>query len=174
MWWNLKIVSLEPQPNKNTKDEANKQKPNRITSAGTAADSDKMMKLTTSSHHIAKPPVVCTPFSSVFYNVSLCHPVEWLWWVGQGRLLDRLAFVLWVCAPDHVPDLQRWLVRVVLSLGLNGRMVKVFICVQQVVACKVILSVCKQKVFVYTVILSTCKQTLCVCKQIFVRWVLIL
>ena len=58
MWWNLKIVRPVPQPNKNTKDEANKQKPNRITSAETAADSDKMMKLTTSSHHIAKPPVV--------------------------------------------------------------------------------------------------------------------
>ena len=59
MWWNLKIVSLEPQPNKNTKDEANRQKPNRITSAETDADSDKMPKLTTSSHHIAKPNVGC-------------------------------------------------------------------------------------------------------------------
>ncbi|MEJ7678299.1 MAG: hypothetical protein WKG06_10650 [Segetibacter sp.] len=59
MWWNLKIVSPEPQPIKNTKDEANKQKSNRITSAETAADSDKMPKLTTSSHHIAKPPVGC-------------------------------------------------------------------------------------------------------------------
>jgi len=63
MWWNLKIGSLEPQPNKNTKVEANKQKPNRITSAETAADSDKMPKLTTSSHHIAKPPVVCSCLS---------------------------------------------------------------------------------------------------------------
>ena len=58
MWWHLKIVRPVPQPNKNTKDEVNKQKPNRITSAETAADSDKMPKLTTSSHHIAKPPVV--------------------------------------------------------------------------------------------------------------------
>ena len=41
-----------------------KQKPNRITSAETAADSDKMPKLTTSSHHIAKPPVGCCYFSS--------------------------------------------------------------------------------------------------------------
>jgi len=41
----------------NTKDEVNKQKPNRITSAETTADSEKMPKLTTSSHHIAKPPV---------------------------------------------------------------------------------------------------------------------
>jgi hypothetical protein len=62
MWWNLKIVRPEPQPNKNTKVEDNKQKPIRITSAGTDADSDKMMKLTTSSHHIAKPPVVRSPF----------------------------------------------------------------------------------------------------------------
>jgi hypothetical protein len=37
MWWNLKVVSPEPQPNKNTKDEANKQKPNRIPSAETKA-----------------------------------------------------------------------------------------------------------------------------------------
>jgi len=57
MWWNLKIVSPVPQLNKNTKDEANKQKPNRITSAETDADSDKMPKLRTSSHHIAKPHV---------------------------------------------------------------------------------------------------------------------
>jgi len=47
MWRNLKISSPEPQPDKNTKDEANKQKPNRITSAETAADSNKMQKLTT-------------------------------------------------------------------------------------------------------------------------------
>jgi hypothetical protein len=57
MWWNLKIVSPKPQPNKNTKDETNKQKHNRITSAETADDSDKMLKLTTSCHHIAKPNV---------------------------------------------------------------------------------------------------------------------
>jgi hypothetical protein len=68
MWWNLKIVSPEPRPNKNTKDEANKQKPNRITSAETAADSDKMMKLTTSSHHIAKPPVIRIPLETSVKN----------------------------------------------------------------------------------------------------------
>ncbi len=61
MWWNLKIVRPELQPNKNTKDEANKQNPNRIASGETAADIDKMPKLTTSSHHIAKPPVVRSP-----------------------------------------------------------------------------------------------------------------
>ena len=122
------------------------------------------MKITRSCPNNAKPPVVCIPFSSVVYNVSLCHPAEWLWWVGQGRFLDRLASVLWVCAPDHVPDLQRWHVRVVMSLGLFGRVVKVFICVQQLFVCKVILAVCKQKVFDCTVILSTCKQALCVCK----------
>ena len=59
MWWNLKIVRPEPQPIKNTKDEVNKQKLNRITSAETAADSDKMPRLTTSCHHIAKPNVGC-------------------------------------------------------------------------------------------------------------------
>jgi hypothetical protein len=68
MWWNLKIVRLEPQPNKNTKDEANKQKHNRVTSAETAADSDKMPKLTTSSHHIAKPNVGCC---TVYFELAL-------------------------------------------------------------------------------------------------------
>lgn len=57
MWWNLKIVSPEPQPNKNTKDEVNKQKPNRITSAGTDADSDKMFIAPTSSQPCSKPNV---------------------------------------------------------------------------------------------------------------------
>ena len=57
MWRNLKIVRPEPKPNKNTKDEVNKQKLNRITSAETV-DNDKMLKLTMSSHHIAKLPVV--------------------------------------------------------------------------------------------------------------------
>jgi hypothetical protein len=67
MWWNLKIVRPEPQPNKNTKDEADKQKPSRITSAETADDSDKLPKLTTSSHHIAKPNVGCSAF--YFFNL---------------------------------------------------------------------------------------------------------
>jgi hypothetical protein len=70
MWWNLKIVRPEPQPNKNTKDEDNKQKPIRITSAGTAADSDKMPKLTTSSHHIAKPHVSRSLFVTTANKVS--------------------------------------------------------------------------------------------------------
>ena len=119
-------------------------------------------------------PFVCIPFSSVCYYVGMWHPAERLLCVGQGRLLDRLAFVLWVCAPDHVPELQRWLVLAVMALGLYGWVLKVLCCVQQLFACKVILAVCKQKVFVYTVTLSTCKRTLCVCKEIFVGWVLIL
>ena len=40
--WNLKIVRHETQHNKNTKDEANKQKLNIITFAETVADSHKM------------------------------------------------------------------------------------------------------------------------------------
>ena len=131
-------------------------------------------EVTRSCPNNAKPHVACTPFFSVCYNVSLCRPAKWLRCVGQGRLLDRLASVLWVCAPDHVPDLQRWLVRVVMSLGLYDRVVKVFVCVQQLFDCKVILAVCKQKVFVCTVILLTCRRTICVCKEIFVGWVVIL
>jgi len=46
----------EPQPNKNTKDEANKQKPNRITSAETAADSELQPKITTCPAAI---PLLC-------------------------------------------------------------------------------------------------------------------
>ena len=130
--------------------------------------------ITTSSPTCTKPHVVCTPCYPFLYNLSLCHPAEWLCCVGKGRLLGRLASVSGFCAPDHVPDLQRWLVRVVMSLGLLGWLRKVFICVQQLCVCKVILAVCKLKVFLYTVILSTCKQTLCVCNQIFVGWVLIL
>ena len=42
MGCNLKIVRPESQPNKNTKDEAIKQKLNIITFAETVADSDKM------------------------------------------------------------------------------------------------------------------------------------
>ena len=147
---------------------------NDVCPARTTAAMLLMMKITMSCPTIGNTPVVCIPFSLVVYNVSLCHPAERLWCVGQGRLLDRLASVLWVCAPDHVPDLQRWLVRVVISLGLSGRVAKVFICVQKLFVCKVILAVCKKKVFVYTVTLSTCKRTLCVCKEIFVGWVLIL
>ena len=76
--------------------------------------------------------------------------------VEQVRLLGRLASVRWVCVPDHVPDLQRWLVRVVVSFALVGWVLKVLRCVQLLSVCKVILAVCKQKVFVCTVILATC------------------
>ena len=63
MWWNLKIVRPEPLPNKNTKDEANKQKPNRIPSAETAADNELQPKVTTSSHTCSNTHVTCR-FSS--------------------------------------------------------------------------------------------------------------
>ena len=114
------------------------------------------------------------PFYSVVYNVGLVVVVGWLRWVGQGRLLGRLASVRWVCVPAHVPDLQRWLVRVVVSLVLSVWLLKILDCVQQLLVCTVILAVCKQKIFVCTVILSTCTLIVCVCKQIFVGWVLIL
>ena len=42
--------------------------------------------------------------------VSVSHRMMVAVCVGQGRLLGRLAAVLWVCAPAHVPDLQRCLV----------------------------------------------------------------
>ena len=67
MWWNLKI-SPEPQPNKNTKDEANKQKPNRITSAGTDADSD------TAEANNVQPPYCQT--ESYVYIFLICSLIQ--------------------------------------------------------------------------------------------------
>ncbi len=53
------------------------------------------------------PMLYAYPFYSVVYNVGLLVVVGWLWCVGQGRLLGRLASVLGFCVSDHVPDLQR-------------------------------------------------------------------
>ena len=39
---------------------------------------------------------------------------------GQGRLLGGLAKVQWVCVPAHVPDLQRRLVGVLISVVLSA------------------------------------------------------
>ena len=133
-----------------------------------------LMKLQRPAPILANPMLYAYPFYSVVYYVGLVVVVGWLRCVGQGRLLGRLASVRWVCVPDHVPDLQRWLVRVVVSFDLVVWMLKVLECVQHLFVCMVILAVCKQKVFVCTVILSTCKQIVCVCKQIFVGLVLIL
>ena len=133
-----------------------------------------LMKLQRPAPILANPMLYAYPFYSVVYYVGLVVVVGWLRCVGQGRLLGRLASVRWVCVPDHVPDLQRWLVRVVVSFALVVWVLKVLECVQHLFVCMVILAVCKQKVFVCTVILSTCKQIVCVCKQIFVGLVLIL
>ena len=133
-----------------------------------------LMKLQRPAPILANPMLYAYPFYSVVYYVGLVVVVGWLRCVGQGRLLGRLASVRWVCVPDHVPDLQRWLVRVVVSFALVGWVLKVLRCVQLLSVCKVILAVCKQKVFVCTVILATCTQIVCVCKQIFVGLVLIL
>ena len=92
-------------------DEVNNKKLNRITSAGATADSDKKMRIYSSASIAANPLLYAYPIFSVIYNVGLCRTAWWLPCVGQGRLLGRLAFVLWVCVPAHVPDLQRWLVR---------------------------------------------------------------
>ena len=133
-----------------------------------------LMKLQRPAPILANPMLYAYPFYSVVYYVGLVVVVGWLRCVGQGRLLGRLASVRWVCVPDHVPDLQRWLVRVVVSFALVVWVLKVLECVQHLFVCMVILAVCKQKVFVCTVILSTCKQIVCVCKQIFVGLGLIL
>jgi hypothetical protein len=131
--------------------------PTDVCPARTTAAMLLKMKLQRPAPILANPMLYAYPFSAVVYNVGLVVVAGCVLWVGQGRLLGRLASVRWVCVPDHVPDLQRWLVRVVVSLGLSGRVVKVFGCVQQLFVCTVILAVCKKKVFVCTVILSTFK-----------------
>ena len=87
------------------------------------------MRIYSSASIAANPLLYAYPIFSVIYNVGLVVVAGCVLWVGQGRLLGRLASVRWVCVPDHVPDLQRWLVRVVVSLGLSGRVVEVFGCV---------------------------------------------
>jgi hypothetical protein len=132
--------------------------------ARTTAAMLMMMKLQRPAPILANPMLYAYPFYLVIYNVGLVVVVGWLRCVGQGRLLGRLASVRWVCVPDHVPDLRRWLVRVVMSLGLSVGLLKVLGCVKQLLVCTVILAVCKQKVFVCTVTMSTCMLILCVCK----------
>ena len=138
--------------------------PTDVCPARTTAAMLLKMKLQRPAPILANPMLYAYPFYSVVYNVGLVVVVGWLRCVGQGRLLGRLASVRWVCVPAHVPDLQRWLVRVVVSFALVVWVLKVLRCVQLLIVCTVILAVCKQKVFVCTVILSTCKQILCVCK----------
>ena len=132
------------------------------------------MKLQRPAPITPNPMLYAYPISAVVYNVGLVVVVGWLRCVGQVRLLGRLASVRWVCVPAHVPDLQRWLIRVVVSFALVVWVLKVLEFVQQLFVYTVILTVCKQKVFVCTVILSTCKQIVCVCKQILSVGVLIL
>ncbi len=132
------------------------------------------MKLQRPAPILANPMLYAYPFYLVVYNVGLVVVIGWLRCFGQGRLLGRLAFVRWVCVPAHVPDLQRWLDRVVVSLVLSVWLLKVLDCVQQLLVCTVILAVCKKKVFVCTVILSNCTLIVCVCKQILSIGVLIL
>ena len=58
--------------------------------------------------------ILCQPKVSCLPELKDCYPS-----VGKGRLFGRLAFVGWVCVPDHVPDLQRWLVLVVKLKSLS-------------------------------------------------------
>ena len=83
------------------------------------------------------------PFHSVVYHVGLVVGAECVLWVGQGRLLGRLASVRWFCVPDHMPDLQRWLISVVISLGLSVVLLKLFVCIKILIVCNVIFAVCK-------------------------------
>ena len=139
--------------------------PTDVCPARTTAAMLLKMKLQRPAPILANPLLYAYPFYSVVYHVGLVVVVGWLRWVGQGRLLGRLASVLLVFVPDHVPDLQRLLVSVVMSLGLSVGLLKVLVCVQQLFFCTVILVVCKQKVLLCRVILSTRTQTLCACKK---------
>ena len=73
---------------------------------------NKRMRIYSSASIAANPLLYAYPIFSVIYNVGLCRTARGLPCVGQVRLLGRLASVLWVCVPAHVPDLQRWLIRV--------------------------------------------------------------
>ena len=87
------------------------------------------MKLQRHAPILANPLLYAYPLYSVVYNVGLVVVAGCVLWVGQGRLLGRLASVRWACVPDHVPELQRWLIRVVVSLHLSVWLLKVFVCV---------------------------------------------
>ena len=101
------------------------------------------MKIYSSASIAANPLLYAYPIFSVIYNVGLVVVAGCVLWVGQGRLLGRLASVRWVCVPDHVPDLQRWLVRVVVLFALVVWVLKVLGCVKQLFVCTVILAACK-------------------------------
>ena len=103
--------------------------PTDVCPARTTAAMLLKMKLQRPAPILANPMLYAYPFYSVIYNVGLVVVAGCVLWVGQGRLLGRLASVLWVCVPDHVPDLQRWLVRVFMSLGLSVWLLKVLVCV---------------------------------------------
>ena len=117
--------------------------PTDVCPARTTAAMLLKMKLQRPAPILANPMLYAYPFYSVVYNVGLVVVVGWLRCVGQGRLLGRLASVRWVCVPDHVPDLQRWLISVVISLGLSVGLLKLFVCIKILIVCKVILAVCK-------------------------------
>ena len=93
--------------------------PTDVCPARTKAAMLLMMKLQGHAPLAQNRLLYAYPIYSVIYNVGLCRTVECCLCVGQGRLLGRLASVRWVCVPAHVPDLQRWLVRVVKSLDLS-------------------------------------------------------
>ena len=114
----LKIVRPVLLPNRITDDEIKNKKPNRYSSAGT--EDAMLLKMMLQGHApiTPNPLLYAYPIFSVIYNVGLVVVAGCVLWVGQGRLLGRLASVRWVCVPDHVPDLQRWLVRVVVSFAL--------------------------------------------------------
>ena len=69
--WNSLLVRPEPLLIKDIKVQVNKQKPNNERSAQMKHNSEKMTIAPMSSQPCSKPNVVCIPFSSVVYNVSL-------------------------------------------------------------------------------------------------------
>ena len=103
----LKNVRPVLLPNRIADDEINNKKPNGYSPAGTEDAMLLKMKLQRPAPITPNPMLYAYPFYSVVYNVGLLVVVGWLWCVGQGRLLGRLASVLGFCVSDHVPDLQR-------------------------------------------------------------------
>jgi len=129
MLGDLKIVKPGTAADRKTNVQDYLQMPTDVCPARTTAAILLKMKLQRPAPILPNPLLYAYPFSAVFYNVGLVVVAGCVLWVGQGRLLGRLAFVQWVCVPDHVPDLQRWLVRVVVSLDLSIGLLKVLVCV---------------------------------------------
>ncbi len=73
-----------------------------------------MLKITSVSPYFGKPNVVRTPFFSIgCLRLGLCQTEKRFAECGARLALGQVCLsAVGLCVPDHVPDLQRRLVRV--------------------------------------------------------------